>query len=59
MQHIPIELGEIAEGNIFRDENGVEHYPLFTPCFLEPSAESDLQPTDELNRRMRELSDSL
>ena len=53
---------KLAEGNIFRDENGVEHYPLFAPCFLEPSAESDLQPTDgvdELNRRMRELSGSL
>ena len=49
---------KLAEGNVFRDENGVEHYPLFGPCFFKGSDISDLEPMDSidlLNQRFKEI----
>lgn len=49
---------KLGEGNIFIDENGVEHYPLFAPCFFENASKIDLEPPnylEELKDRFKYL----
>ena len=49
---------KLSEGNVFTDENGVEHYPLFGICFFPDSSESNLNPVDymdSLKERFRML----
>ncbi len=39
---------KICDGNVFIDDNGVEHYPLFGPCFFEePSTSDEFEPLDD------------
>lgn len=47
---------KLSEGNVFKDENGVEHYPLFGVCFFPDASYSDLGPIDymdDLKGRLR------
>ena len=30
---------KLSEGNVFTDDNGIENYPLFAPCFFDDSAD--------------------
>ena len=53
---------KISDGNVFMDENGIENYPLFGPCFFaksdsfddfeEPDLEELLKMTEEVLRSM-------
>lgn len=39
---------KIADGNVFTDVNGVEHYPLFGPCFFKRSDDVFMDPLDDM-----------
>lgn len=40
---------KIAEGNVFTDVNGVEHCPLFGPCFFKRSKDVPPIPLDDMD----------
>ena len=50
---------KLADGNVFTDENGAIHLPLYGACFLKESAVSEIGPLDpsSVNERFRVLQD--
>ena len=49
---------KIADGNIFTDVNGVEHYPLFGPCFFKRSDDVFMDPLDDMDE-LKEAFDEM
>ena len=49
---------KLAEGNVFVDENGATHLPLYGACFFKESATAEIGPLDptSVNERFRALS---
>ena len=50
---------KIAEGNVFTDVNGVEHYPLFGPCFFKRSDNIPPDPLDDMDDLRHAFDDVL